>query len=137
MTIAEKIKAVVKEAFPEWTLIFGDWYEVDKQVNKQPLPAIVTILPNGGNIVTRNGRKYDTENNLIAFIDKVPKDASGEDNVEVYNRMKQAATWFIAAMNASGQFEPITSWSYTTIYEQLSDIVTGVMVQVQVTEARC
>lgn len=138
-SIEEKIEQIAKESLSDYSYIFADWYEASMQVSKASLPAIISILPVSGSIEFRNGRTYDTENVAIAFVDKVTKDADGSDNAEVYNRMKQAAVTFIKALNNSGYFDPIDgSQPYQVICEQLSDIVTGVMVELQLKEkGRC
>lgn len=138
-SIEEKIAEVAKATFPNYGYIFADWYDADTEVSRATLPAVISILPVSGSIEFRNGRTYDTENVAIAFVDKVKKDANGSDNAEAYNRMKQAAIRFINALNRSGYFEPVDgSQPYQVIYEQLSDIVTGVMMELQLKEkGRC
>jgi hypothetical protein len=70
----------------------------------------------------------------------VDKEADGRDNETVYNAMKTTARAFINALNASGFFKPIEGEvAYNVIYEQLSSIVTGVVLQLQLKElvGRC
>jgi hypothetical protein len=96
------------------------------------LPAIAHILPIGGNMRLHNGRIYDREFVSVAFVDKVARDASGEDQRAVFERMKDAAKAFIRACNASGQFQWVTAWNYDVIYNQLASIVTGVMLTLEI-----
>ena len=98
MSIEEKVRAVCADALPEFTYIFADWFDASRIVSKSPLPAVVNILPVSGTMEVRNGRRYDVENGAVAFVDKVPKDATGEDNAKVYNRMKDAAFIFLRAL---------------------------------------
>lgn len=139
-SIEEKIKAVAKsEAFAGYSYIFENWYDADTAISRATLPAIIAILPVNGNITFRNGRTYDTENIAIAFVDKVPRNANGEDNAETYNRMKATGIQFIKALNASGYFEPLAEQQpYQVICEQMADIVTGVFFSLQLQEVgRC
>lgn len=135
MSIDEKIKAVCDRVLPDMTYVFADWFDASRTVSKVPLPAVINILPVGGLLEVRNGRRRDVQNSAVAFVDKVPKDATGEDNARAYNRMKEAAFTFVRGLNESGWFEPLTEpVSYTVIYEQLTSIVTGVYLDIQLRE---
>ena len=134
MTIDEAIKKIATEdeQFSQFTYIFDDWWDVDQAVSRAKLPAIAHILPIGGNMRLNNGRIYDREFVSVAFIDKVARDASGEDQRAVFERMKDAAKAFIRACNASGNFQWVTAWNYDVIYNQLASIVTGVMLTLEI-----
>ena len=135
MSIEEKVRAVCADALPEFTYIFADWFDASRIVSKSPLPAVVNILPVSGTMEVRNGRRHDVENGAVAFVNKVPKDATGEDNAKAYNRMKDAAFVFLRAINNSGYFEPVSEAAgFDVIYEQLTSIVTGVMLDIQLRE---
>ena len=101
----------------------------DRILEKATYPAIVCVLPTGGNITAKNGRVYDTNEIAIAFIDKAPRDAKGAQLMDVHARMLEDAVKFCTAVGKSRYFEPIEQAQYTTIYEQLSTIATGVMLQ--------
>ena len=141
MTIDDKVREIASEQFSEFSYVFEDWYTADKVVEKTALPAIIFILPVSGILqYGQHGRIKDAENCAIAFVDKVDKEADGRDNETVYNAMKTAARAFINALNASGFFNPIDGdVAYNVIYEQLSSIVTGVVLQLQLKElvGRC
>ena len=141
MTIEDKVREIASEQFSEFSYVFEDWYTADKVVEKTALPAIIFILPVSGVLqYGQHGRIKDAENCAIAFVDKVDKEADGRDNETVYNAMKTAARAFINALNASGFFNPIEGdVTYNVIYEQLSSIVTGVVLQLQLKElvGRC
>lgn len=141
MTIEDKVREIASEQFSEFSYVFEDWYTADKVVEKTALPAIIFILPVSGVLqYGQHGRIKDAENCAIAFVDKVDKEADGRDNETVYNAMKTAARAFINALNASGFFNPIEGdVAYNVIYEQLSSIVTGVVLQLQLKElvGRC
>lgn len=141
MTIEDKVREIASEQFSEFSYVFEDWYTADKVVEKTALPAIIFILPVSGILqYGQHGRIRDAENCAIAFVDKVDKEADGRDNETVYNAMKTAARAFINALNASGFFNPIDGdVPYNVIYEQLSSIVTGVVLQLQLKElvGRC
>lgn len=139
-SIEEKIKEIANSpAFDGYGYIFENWYDASTAVSRVALPAIITILPVNGNILFRNGRTYDTENIAIAFVDKVPRNANGEDNEKAYNRMKAVGIKFIKALNASGYFAPLAEQQpYQVICEQMSDVVTGVFFTLQLQElGRC
>ena len=141
MTIEDKVREIASEQFSEFSYVFEDWYTADKVVEKTALPAIIFILPVSGILqYGQHGRIRDAENCAIAFVDKVDKEADGRDNETVYNAMKTAARAFINALNASGFFNPIEGdVAYNVMYEQLSSIVTGVVLQLQLKElvGRC
>lgn len=134
MTIDEAIKKIATEdeQFSQFTYIFDDWWDVDQAVSRAKLPAIAHILPIGGSMTMRNGRVYDRENVSVAFVDKVARDASGEDQRVVFERMKDAAKAFVRTANASGYFQSVIAWNYDVIYNQMASIVTGVMLTLEI-----
>ena len=134
MTIDEAIKKIATEdeQFSKFTYIFDDWWDVDQAVSRAALPAIAHILPIGGSMTMRNGRVYDRENVSVAFVDKVARDASGEDQRVVFERMKDAAKAFVRTANTSGYFQSVIAWNYDVIYNQLASIVTGVMLTLEI-----
>ena len=132
MTIDEGIKKIAEEHFPGFSYIFDDWYDIDQAVDRTPLPCVAHVLPIGGVMSTRNGRVYDRESVTVAFLDKVTRDANGNDQRIVFERMKATAIEFVRVMNESGYFNAVGTWSYNVIYNQLSSIVTGVMLTLDV-----
>lgn len=134
MTIDEAIKRIATEdeQFSQFTYIFDDWWDVDQAVSRAKLPAIAHILPIGGSMTMRNGRIYDREYVSVAFVDKVTRDASGEDQRVVFERMKDAAKAFVRTANTSGYFQSVIAWNYDVIYNQLASIVTGVMLTLEI-----
>ena len=132
MTIDQAIKEIAQKHFPQYTYIFDDWWDVDQAVSRAKLPAIAHILPIGGSMTARNGRIYDREFVSVAFVDKVARDASGEDQRKVFERMKETAKDFIRIANQSGQFQSVVAWNYDVIYNQLASIVTGIMLTLEI-----
>ena len=134
MTIDEAIKRIATEdeQFSQFTYIFDDWWDVDQAVSRAKLPAIAHILPIGGSMTMRNGRIYAREYVSVAFVDKVTRDASGEDQRVVFERMKDAAKAFVRTANTSGYFQSVIAWNYDVIYNQLASIVTGVMLTLEI-----
>ena len=134
MTIDEAIKRIATEdeQFSQFTYIFDDWWDVDQAVSRAKLPAIAHVLPIGGSMTMRNGRIYDREYVSVAFVDKVTRDASGEDQRVVFERMKDAAKAFVRTANKSGYFKSVIAWNYDVIYNQLASIVTGVMLTLEI-----
>lgn len=141
MTIEDEIRDIADEHFSEFTYVFEDWYTADKVLDKVALPAIIFILPVSGVFqYGEHGRIKDAENCIIAFVDKVDKEADGRDNEITYNAMKAAARRFINAINASGYFDYIQGdVTYNVIYEQMSSIVTGIALNLRLKElvGRC
>ena len=138
MSIDDKLKQIAEsDAFKDFTYIYANWYDADAMLNRMALPAIIHILPVSGVIERHKGRVADQESCAIAFVDKVPHDADGEENKVVFNRMKEKASAFLDAVEKSGWFEPIAEQvQYDVIYESLSDIVTGVMISPVIKEIR-
>ena len=141
MTIEDKVREIVGEYFSGFSFVFEDWNTADTKLDKVELPAIIMILPVSGVLqFGQHGRIKDAENTIVAFVDKVPKEADGRDNEVVYNEMKVAARAFVRRLNESGYFDYIQGdVPYNTIIEQLSSIVTGVALQLQLKElvGRC
>ncbi len=141
MTIENKVREIVGEYFSGFSFIFEDWNTADTKLDKVELPAIIMVLPVSGVLqFGQHGRIKDAENTIVAFVDKVPKEADGRDNEVVYNEMKVAARAFVRRLNESGYFNYIQGdVPYNTIIEQLSSIVTGVALQLQLKElvGRC
>ena len=141
MTIEDKVREIVGEYFSGFSFVFEDWNTADTKLDKVELPAIIMVLPVSGVLqFGQHGRIKDAENTIVAFVDKVPKEADGRDNEVVYNEMKGAARAFVRRLNESGYFNYIQGdVPYNTIIEQLSSIVTGVALQLQLKElvGRC
>lgn len=135
MSIESKIREIAKEKFPNFSYVFEDWNGAAEQIDRVSLPAIVCVLPVGGHLLFNRGTVKDREDCMLAFVDKVTRDANGEDNEKVYSAMKENAASFITAMNKSRYFEPIDgSVKYTTILESASAYFTGVCVELTLKE---
>lgn len=132
MNIEDKIKEIAQNNFQQCSYVFDDWYSATEVVDRVEFPVIMSILPNGGRLDFSRGILKDSENLMIAFIDKVERDANGEDNKEVYTRMKETASQFINAMNKSNFFEPIENVKYNTILERATSYFTGVVIEFSV-----
>ena len=130
------IKSIAQERFKGFSYVFDDWTTADARLEKLDYPAILCILPVSGTTEIRNGRVFDTENIALAFLDIAPRDADGEENEEVYTRMKVAGARFIHELMKSRQFEGLEGrQQYQTIIERLSSIVSGVMYSLTLTQA--
>ena len=135
MNIDVKVKEIVENELPEFSYVFENWYDADTAVDRMALPAVICVLPVSGTLELHNGRSRDTENLQIAFVDKVPRNANGEDNAAIYNNMKDAAVRFLRGVQKSGYFAPLTgSLSYRVICEKMSSIVTGVCLDLELAE---
>ena len=139
MNIDEKIREIAVNTFPDWSFVFDDWFGADKTIGKVKLPVVMELLPVAGAITLRNGQTRNSQTCVIAFLDRVRRDAQGGDESEVYNRMVLAAETFIRALNASGFFEQVTNVTYYVVPEQTATIVTGVYLDLTLTEVvgRC
>lgn len=135
-TIEDIIKTIAKEQFADFTYVFENWEDADAKLEKLPYPAIVCVMPTGGSVSMRTGRVFDREYVALAFLDLAPMGAEGEENREIYTRMKQAGISFIEALNKSGKIEPITEAPYDTICERLATVVTGVMFQLEIKQRK-
>lgn len=131
-TIESIIKQVATEHFEGFTYLFDIWMDADAKLEKLQYPAIVCIMPTRGQVEWRNGRFYDMENIALAFLDLAPRNAEGEDNMEVVDRMKLAGAQFIHKLNQTRQLEPINKYRYDVICEKLATIVSGAMYELEV-----
>jgi hypothetical protein len=131
-TIEKTVKEIATEQFDGFSYVFDTWDKADTRLERLEFPAIVCIMPVSGTTTIRNGKVIDTENIALAFLDIAPRGADGEDNEEVYTRMKEQGARFIAAINASRKFEPIEQAYYDVICERMSSIVSGIMYQLQI-----
>lgn len=131
-TIENIIENLATEKFSDFSYLFENWEDADAKLEKIPYPAIVCILPTGGSVGFRTGRVFDTEYVALAFLDKAPRGAEGEDNKEIYTRMKQEGVRFLNELNKSGKIEPIEQAPYDTICEKLATIVTGILFQLTI-----
>lgn len=129
-SIEQTLKKIAEEQFEGFSYVFENWEDADTKLEKIEYPAIVSILPTGGSVKMKNGRVYDTEYVALAFLDKAPRGAEGEDNAEIYTRMKIEGWRFIQAINETRKFQPLDNVPYDTICERLATVVTGVMFQI-------
>ena len=91
MSIEDKIREVAQKGWPSHGFVLEDWEGVDRAVDKTDLPAIVCFLVEDGTLEFKNGRCKDSEDLILAFIDKVPRDADGDENKSVFLSMKVLA----------------------------------------------
>lgn len=135
MSVEKKLKQIADGHFTCWSWVFDDWKSADRVLAKVEMPAIVCLMPVGGEMTFRRGKVWDSEDVALCFIDKVPRDADGEDNEAVYSRMKREAMRFVGAMNKSGLFEPVEGGvRYDTIIEGTANVLTGVMMSLTIKE---
>ena len=135
MSIESKIREIAQDKFSSFSYVFEDWNGAAEQIDRVSLPAIVCVLPVGGYLKFSRGMVKDCEDCMLAFVDKVSRDANGEDNERVYSSMKETAASFIKALNESHYFEPIDgNVRYSTILESASAYFTGVSVELSLKE---
>ena len=129
------LQSIAQSILPNYSCLFGSWDDVDRLLDHATYPAILNILSVSGGGFFRHGRVYERESILLAFVDVVPRDADGAENINAVDRMRSAMRTFVSAINASGVFVPIASYNYTTIYESGANIHTGVMVELTLEDA--
>lgn len=135
-TVESKLKEIVREQFPGMSYVFDDWKAIDRKLSKVSLPAIICVMPVSGVFTFSRGRVKDKPNCYVVFMDKVPKDADGDENEEVYSRMKDMAKKFVSEVNKSGYFEPVEGdIPYDVITEKMSDILSGIGVPLSLRES--
>ena len=136
MNIESIIKQIAEEKFSGYSYLFENWYDADTKLERMNYPAIVCIVPSSGATEIKNGRIYDKENIALCFLDKAPRNAEGEDNAEIYTRMKADGAKFIHALNKTRAFLPLDGeLYYDMICERLSSVVTGVMYSLTIKQA--
>ena len=135
MSIDDRIKEVCASELPEFSYVLENWYDADTAIDRVKLPAVICVLPVSGTLELHNGRSRDSESLQIAFVDKVPRNADGEDNAATYTCMKDAAVRFLRGVQRCGYFAPLSGRiSYRVICEKLSSIVTGVCLELELEE---
>lgn len=135
MSVEKKLKQIADGHFTGWSWVFDDWRSVDRILAKAEKPAIVCLIPAGGEMTFRRGRVWVSMDVSLCFLDIVPRDADGEDNAAVYERMMREAMRFVGAINKSGMFEPIDGGvRFDTIIEGTANIMTGVLMSLTIRE---
>lgn len=135
MSVEKKLKMIADEHFTGWSWVFDDWRSVDRKLAKVEKPVIVCPIPVGGEMTFRNGRVWVSMDMSLCFLDIVPRDANGEDNAAVYERLMKEAARFVGSINKSGLFEPIDGGvRFDTIIEGTANIMTGVLMSLTIRE---
>ena len=96
MSIEEVLRDVARKKYPSYGFVLEDWNGIDRAVDKVDLPAIVVFLVESGTLTFKNGRCKDAEDIVFAFIDKVSRDADGDDNTTTCTELKKVAKSYIA-----------------------------------------
>lgn len=131
MTAQEKLRAVAQGMGA--TFVFDNWTAVNNALDNVSLPAVVYILPADGEFAIKNGRVKDTENGMLAFLDKVESFEDGDTTV--LDAMKVLALRFLSRLNDIGEFESIEGViKYKAVYDMLDVGVAGVMINVSLKE---
>ena len=131
----DALTEIATTALSGYSVLFGSWDDVDRLLDRAEYPAVLNILSVSGGGTYRNGRVYDYQDMLIAFVDRVPRDASGEDNFSATERMRSALKKFVKAFNKDGRFLPVDQYYYTTIYESGANIHSGCLLEIRLTDA--
>lgn len=131
MTAQEKLEAVAQGVGASF--VFDNWTAVNNALDNISLPAVVYIMPADGEFTIKNGRVKDTENGMLAFLDKV--DSFEDGDTIVLDRMKVLALRFLSKLNETEEFESIEGVvKYKSVYDMLDVAVSGVMLNVSLKE---
>lgn len=135
-SVESKLKEIVEKEFDGVSWVFDDWKSIDRAIGRVQLPAIVCVMPVSGVFTFNHGCVKDKPNCYVVFLDKVPKDADGDENEEVYSRMKDMAKKFVSAVDKSGYFESVEGdIPYDVFTEKMSDILSGIGVPLSLKES--
>lgn len=136
MTVEAKIKSIVEE-MKGITYIFDNWATANVRLDSSAMPAVLNVLPVSGRFNLGKTQLKDFPNCMIAFIDKSDLDFDGTKNDGIIERCKNLAKEFILRLNASGLFEYVDDdIPYSVIYDKLDVNVTGVVIEMQLKEAK-
>lgn len=136
MTVEAKIKSIVEE-MKGITYIFDNWATANVRLDSSSMPAVLNVLPVSGRFNLGKTQLKDFPNCMIAFIDKSDLDFDGTENDGIIERCKNLAKEFILRLNASGLFEHVDDdIPYSVIYDKLDVNVTGVVIEMQLKEAK-
>ncbi len=135
-SVEVKLKTIAETKFSDMSWVFDDWKAIDRKLSKVNLPAIICVMPVSGVLVFNRGRVKDKPNCYLVFLDKVAKDADGDENERIYTKMKEKASQFVAELNKSGHFEQIEGEvPYDVISEGMSDVLSGVGIALTIVES--
>lgn len=135
MNIEEAIKEVAARALPEMAFCLGTWHEIDEQLDLLKPPYIWVVFPRNGAVVVHRGRYIERLTALVGFFDLAPRDANGEDNMNVYRRMYEKALIFIDAANKSGHFKQLNGNIEMDVFPEVgAAYVTGLMLTINFEE---
>jgi hypothetical protein len=135
MTYQDKLREVAESLGVSF--VFQDWTTANIEIDKTPLPAVTYILPTSGSLNFKLGFIKDSQNGMLAFLDKVVLDGDGVDNDNVVDRMKRLAMQYIVKLNATGYFEMLSGvLAYKTIYSELNSNVSGIAFEVTLKEVK-
>lgn len=135
MNIETKIREIAEKYVPDMTLVMGSLLEIDTKIDLHMPPFCVVVFPEMGTLRYHRGRFKEGIRMLIGFFDVADRDASAEDNFEVYRRMMEKAKDFIRGYNADGYFEPIEGTVEIRLYtEMMASNLTGLFLDVEVRE---
>lgn len=135
MTVEEKVKKIVEQMGV--TYLFENWQAANVRLDKMQLPAVMYVLPSSGNLNVGPMQMKDFPNCMIAFMDKIKHDSSGEENDQVIEQCKSLAREFILNVNRSRMFEPVQGdIPYSVFYDKLDVNVTGIVIQLPLKETR-
>jgi hypothetical protein len=131
----QKIKELVEQIqSDEFAYIFGSKNEANEVLDSTPMPCVINILPISGTGTIKGNSIKMQPNCLFAFLDKISEEEKlAEEITEISSRMMAALKEFIARLNKSGYFEPISEFRWESIEEY--DIgAAGVVLDIQLKE---
>lgn len=133
MMVQDKLKQIAESLGVSF--VFDDWTTANIEIDSQPLPVVVYVLPASGELDFKNGNIRDNQNGMLAFLDKVTLDSNGQDNDCVVDRMKSLAMNFIVKLNQTRYFESLGGViKYKVVYNKLNAVTSGIVFDVTLKE---
>ena len=116
---------------------------VHSQVPEDGTDLVVSFVDTSGSCRHDrfSGRTFETRNALFIFYSRVDFERSrdameeGDDQEARTATHKDSALAFIAALNASGKFQPVTDWAYTVHPFETTDVLNGLWVTFKLVDA--
>lgn len=128
-TVESKVAKIVREKFPEFKYLFGDFSQANHAFDCIHRPSILYVLPPSGTLNIHYDVVKDKPDTMIWFVCPTKFDFDGKENDCLIEKMKRAAIRFIYEIGESGLFEPIEGdIPYQVGYDLYDDNLTGICI---------
>lgn len=134
MTIQEHIKSIAQQMGIAY--IYHNWTSVNQVVGTSKLPVMINVLPVSGSFSV-GYELTESDNCMIAFLDKTECDFDAEQNDQVVERMKALAKDFLLRLNKVDSIENLSldNVPYSVVYDKLDENLTGVILELRIGES--